>query len=157
MPTETERFEAQGSNALATLKAALSGFDFEEEEVVRAAVEVDIETPEPESNTTTSNGGSNGKSGRELKQLQRNTNQHYALFLLATEADTPVEPKKLVEYDDADLLDQDQLANALRAVFDRMLADREKVSGKYGFRYTVNDHGVAELDRLGKPDPDQYE
>jgi len=156
MPTETERFEAQGSNALATLKAALSGFDFDESEVVRAAVEVDIETPEPEMNGGSSN-GSNGKSGRELKQLQRNTNQHYALFLLATEADTPIEPKKLVEYDDADLHGRDQLANALRAVYDRMLADREKVSGKYGFRYTVNDHGVAELDRLGKPDFDQYE
>lgn len=145
--TETERFEAQGSNALATLKAALSGFDFDSETVVRAAVEVDIEKPDPEPD-----GGSRSKSSsngcdRELKKARADTQIHYALAFLAA-ADEPLSPDEASEQGD---LNKQQFSSAFSRGYRRMLLDRDPFENGYGYRYTVNQHGLAELERLGTP------
>lgn len=152
MPTETERFEAEGANALTTLKAALKGMDFDDKEVCRAAVEVDVKKPEPETGTEEPPSNGDDDSGRQLKKARKDTLLHAALHRLS-QADQPIPTDEAAERFD---LSKQQFSSEFSRGHRRMLVERERrEDGKSGYKYRLSEHGKAELKRLGAPERDK--
>lgn len=144
--TDTERFEAEGSNAMATMRAALDGFNFDPDRIKRVSLEVDLEENGIDGNTK---GGKNSpkSEGRELEKARKDTQVHYALWVMHDHGE-PLSPGDAAqEY----VLSKSQFSSAFSQAFQRMLADRTPWDGEYGFDYEINAHGVGELERLGTP------
>lgn len=108
------------------------------------------EESEVEANNTSENEGGDEKE-RYKGKIQPNTSHHVTLHAISQlDEDRMVSGTEITEFIDG--YDSGSVRPALTQLYERMLVEREQVSGPNPYyKYCVSDHGMEVLDELGEP------